>query len=112
MVLGALLAGCGGITLPDAPPTVEGTVDGWDAPFPGSITTFIGVVVDATGCLHSTFVSDNTDFALRRADGSTTRGTFRDLKRGQPIRVWTTEPVSGCPSSSTAVALEVEIDAT
>lgn len=102
-----LCVACGGVTLPDAAPDVEGTVQSWDVPFPGSNSTNIDIFVGGLGCVHETFLPEDTEFGLRRSDGSVTQGSYRDLEVGQPIRVWTTSQVEVCAVGSTAAAVEI-----
>jgi len=107
-----LAPACGGLTLPEEEPTVEGTVRAPLVPLLGQSTLDIEITVEGNPCddLTVRLVQSwprRTEFVFREADGSLREGGIQDLKTGNLLRAWTDSPIAGCPWSGVADHIEV-----
>lgn len=109
-----LLFGCGeGLTVPEEPPSVEGTVLFWvsmaqpPTPTPG-LSIRLSTTNPVCNDITVSTVTSPERFVKRLPDRSLEPADFGDLEEGQPIRAWTPEPV-GCPYDATASMVEIEV---
>ena len=112
-MLAASVLGCDGLTVPDEPPAVEGTVVSWATiPTPPDVTPGGSIrFLTADETCNDVTVSIRftpSQFVIRLPDGTLEAAVFDDLRLGQRARAWTVEPVSGCPWLGTGRVLELE----
>lgn len=112
LVVGVLWVGaCGGPTVPDGRPTIDGEIVSWASiPVPaggGERTVTVRVAEGECSELEAVVPVDGESFVVREANGSVVAALEEDLEFGLRIRVWTVEPVDSCPWSGHATVAEL-----
>lgn len=114
-VAGLLVVGCGdpmGPSVPEGPPSVEGTILFWTSiPTPPDVTPGVSIRIQraAPACnditVHVTITPQR--FGLRLPDGTLQAAMYEDLEEGLTVRAWVPESVVMCPFDGSATFVEL-----
>lgn len=110
LLLGALA--CSGLTVPEEPPSVEGTILFWiSIPTPPEVTPGVGIRLLREDPFCNDIVVDvavtEETLVKRLPDGTLQSAGTADLEEGRVVRAWTVEAVTGCPWRGTGRVVEV-----
>lgn len=108
MGLGIVTVACSGLTLPDGPPSLDGSVVVWTAVASPEEGFFLQVEDEGAIC-EILVRRPETRFLRRLPSGELESATADDLEQGLRVRVWTVEPIN-CPGSGVADAVELFVE--